>query len=180
MSAIEQLAENDPAEDRSAVVVPIRETAETATAETVDGEATAQAPIRDRARAPARARVRPAVSRPPFWRRAVAYFQPPELWSERRPSLAEVWSYARHGEWTSATGVWRLLGGLYAVAVAFPAHLLGYGVLFLIERPGRLIALGLVAFLVGLTPPGGLGLDAIATGLRAVADLAAWINHLTP
>jgi hypothetical protein len=47
-------------------------------------------------------------------------FTPPDIWSQERPSLSQIWAYATHGEWTNPKGGPRRVGQAYAAVVAFP------------------------------------------------------------
>lgn len=71
-------------------------------------------------------------------------FSPPEIWSEKRPSLRDVWLYAKSGPWAAESGVWRALGKWYARVIALPTHAVGYYLLWILERPSRLFAAGLL------------------------------------
>lgn len=89
----------------------------------------------------------PAVSLPT--RAQVADFvTPPDIWSEKRPSLRDMWLYARYGRWTRADGLLRFLGALDSLVLVLPVHAVAYLGLWIWERPARRFV---VAALVGLT-----------------------------
>ncbi|MFC5186996.1 hypothetical protein [Actinomadura harenae] len=80
------------------------------------------------------------------WRRAqkhgaaaLAFWTPPDIWSHDRPSLEHVWAYAARGPWTTPSGPLRWLGRAYAIPAAVLIGLL-YGLVWVVERPSRLIA----------------------------------------
>lgn len=74
-------------------------------------------------------------------------FRFPELWSQSRPPLSEVWAYLREAPWTTTTGVWRMVGIGYS-GVAFALVAFGYVLAWLAERPTRL-ALATALIFVG-------------------------------
>jgi hypothetical protein len=75
-----------------------------------------------------------------------AIVTPPDVWSDDRPSLKKIWYYARHGVWTGEKTPARVLATLYAF-ITLPFTALGYYLLWIIERPARLIV---AATVVGL------------------------------
>jgi hypothetical protein len=83
--------------------------------------------------------------------RTVAFWTPPEIWSQPRPSLAQVAAYAWRGSWTGEDTASRQLGRVYAALVSIPAHAVGYVLLWLIERPARFAVTALLAFLIFLS-----------------------------
>lgn len=83
--------------------------------------------------------------------RGVAFWTPPEIWSEARPSLAQVAAYAWRGSWTGEDTASRQLGRIYAALVSIPAHAVAYVLLWLIERPARFTVTALLAFLIFLS-----------------------------
>lgn len=72
---------------------------------------------------------------------------PPDIWSDKRPSLRDLWLYGVYGRWTQASGPVRVLGAIYASVVAMPFHTLTYLANWIVERPARLLV---VATIVGL------------------------------
>ncbi|WP_020393438.1 hypothetical protein [Kribbella catacumbae] len=72
---------------------------------------------------------------------------PPDVWSDDRPSLKKLWYYATHGVWTGEKTPARMLAVMYAFGLAIPLTALGYYLLWLVERPARLI---IAATVVGL------------------------------
>jgi hypothetical protein len=80
-------------------------------------------------------------------------FRPPELWSEPRPSLQQIWNYARHGAWTAdepgRVTAARVAGVAYGVVV-IAVHAVTYSLNWVVERPGRLLVAGGLAALLGL------------------------------
>jgi hypothetical protein len=73
---------------------------------------------------------------------------PPDIWSDRRPSLRDIWLYGVYGRWTHADGPVRFAGAIYATVIAFPLHALGYLALWLVERPSRFLVAATVAALL--------------------------------
>lgn len=59
--------------------------------------------------------------------------QPPDIWSDDRPSLRKLWLYGKYGKWTNVDGVWRFLGAAWAV-VSLALHAVGYSFLWITER----------------------------------------------
>lgn len=83
--------------------------------------------------------------------RTVAFWTPPEIWSQPRPSLAQVAAYAWRGSWTGEDTATRQFGRIYAALVSIPAHAVAYVLLWLIERPARFAVTALLAFLIFLS-----------------------------
>lgn len=92
--------------------------------------------------------VEPATPREPLLPRFTTYWQPPDVWSDRRPSLREICLYAKYGQWTRRTGVLRVLGMLDAYVLVVPGHALLYTLLWLWERPARRLVAATVAALI--------------------------------
>jgi len=76
--------------------------------------------------------------------------KPPALWSEARPSLADVWAYGRRGQYAGETGIWRVLGQIYA-AFVIGATFAGYFALWVIQHPARLAVATVVLVLARLS-----------------------------
>lgn len=76
---------------------------------------------------------------------------PPDIWSDKRPSLRDLYLYGVCGRWTHATGPVRVAGALYATVIAFPFHAIGYSILWIIERPARFLIAATIAALTILT-----------------------------
>ena len=76
-------------------------------------------------------------------------FVPPDIWSEKRPSLRDIWLYARYGRWTQQTGVLRVLGCLDSMFIVVPFHAVTYLANWIVERPARrFIAATVVALII--------------------------------
>lgn len=96
----------------------------------------------------------PAIVEPkaPLLPRVATYWHPPDIWSEKRPSLRDVWLYVRYGRWTDESGLLRVLGALDSFLVVLPVHALLYTLLWVWERPARrfiaatVVALAILAF----------------------------------
>lgn len=73
---------------------------------------------------------------------------PPDIWSDKRPSLRDLWLYGVYGQWTQASGPVRVLGAIYASVVAMPFHTLTYLANWIVERPARLLVAAIVAVLI--------------------------------
>lgn len=86
-----------------------------------------------------------------WWVRLRGHVVPPEIWRNPRPSLSDLWAYARHGSWTTGDTPLRRAGQVYALLVALPAHAAGYWLLWLVERPTRLAAAAVLVVAVGYT-----------------------------
>jgi hypothetical protein len=108
-----------------------------------------------------------------FAMRFLQYWDPPEIWSERRPSVSEVWRYANEASWAPAEGPRRTLGRIYAIGVAVPAYATCSIVAWIIERPARHASAWALTVAFALTPPGQWCRSALATVLRWIADLIA-------
>lgn len=104
------------------------------------------------------------------WRQVDWYtlIEPPEVWSNHRPSLRDLAHHAWSGDELGDRATGHLPGRIYAVTVSIPAHAVGYLLLWLTERPARLAVGMILATLVALTPPGSW-----AIGL--LADVARWV-----
>lgn len=75
--------------------------------------------------------------------------QPPDIWSEDRPSLRKIWMYCRYGDWTRVDGIARLLGAIDALALVLPVFAALYTFLWIWERPARrLIAAAAITLLI--------------------------------
>lgn len=62
--------------------------------------------------------------------------QPPDIWSDDRPSLRKIWLYGVYGKWTNVDGIWRFLGAVWA-SIALAVHAVAYTALWLTERFSR-------------------------------------------
>ena len=79
----------------------------------------------------------------------VEVFEPPEIWSDDRPSLAKVAARAKRGEWTKADGAVRTAGVAYYRFVYVPTAATCRYVDWLVEHPSRLIvALAVLGLIV--------------------------------
>ena len=75
---------------------------------------------------------------------------PPDIWSDKRPSLRDLWLYGVYGRWTQASGPVRVLGALYASVIAMPFTTVVYLLAWIVERPARLFVAATVAALIKL------------------------------
>lgn len=80
-------------------------------------------------------------------------WSPPDIWSQDRPSLRQVWAYAAHGDWTGPNGTPRRVGQVYALAVAVPVVAVAYTLAWAAERGSRLAALTVLLVLLAQVPP---------------------------
>jgi hypothetical protein len=62
--------------------------------------------------------------------------QPPDIWSDDRPSLRKLWLYGVYGKWTNIDGIWRILGAIWST-IALAVHAVAYTALWLTERFSR-------------------------------------------
>lgn len=92
----------------------------------------------------------PVETGPSLAQRAADIVVPPDIWSERRPSLRDLYLYGVYGRWTQVDGPVRFAGALYATVVAFPFHAVGYLACWIVERPSRLFVAATVAALTYL------------------------------
>lgn len=92
--------------------------------------------------------VEPATPREPLLPRLVEYWQPPDIWSDDRPSLRRIWLYVRYGRWTQADGFLRVIGALDSFLLVLPMHALLYTLLWIWERPARRLVAATVAALI--------------------------------
>jgi hypothetical protein len=120
-------AETHRVQDRVATVTPLRHPA--SVPDTTPAAPAVPAPIR----------------RDIDWRGLV---QPPDIWSDDRPSLRKIWLYGVYGKWTNIDGVWRILGAVYASVIALPVHCAAYSALWLVERFPRLLVAAVLVTLV--------------------------------
>lgn len=84
------------------------------------------------------------------WRdraRRVAQCSP---WRDRPASLAEIEAHTRAGGWVPGDWPWwvELPGWIYGYGIALPVHAVSYAVLWVIQRPGRLLVVCFVAALL--------------------------------
>lgn len=75
---------------------------------------------------------------------------PPDIWSDKRPSLRDLWLYGVYGRWTQASGFVRVAGAVYASVVAMPITTLLYLAAWMVERPGRVAVVAALYFLAKL------------------------------
>lgn len=75
--------------------------------------------------------------------------QPPDIWSDDRPSLRKIWLYGVYGKWTNVDGVWRVLGAVWA-SIALAVHAAAYTALWLVERFSRFVAAAVLITLLVL------------------------------
>lgn len=78
---------------------------------------------------------------------------PPDIWSQERPSLSQVWAHATHGDWTRKTGLPRRAGQIDALFIAVPLVGLAYLLAWIVERPSRRIAAAVLLVLLAQVPP---------------------------
>ncbi|MEQ4209631.1 hypothetical protein [Actinopolymorpha sp. B9G3] len=104
-------------------------------------------------------------------RRFVAYFDPPEIVSERRPSLAEVVRYAREAPYAPTEGALRTAGTGYAFTVAVPVYAVTYMLAWICERPARLASAAALVAAFSFTPAGAWCRSVLAVVLRWLAGL---------
>lgn len=111
----------EPSRVQDATVIPLRNTAS----------------VPDAPAVPAAPPAVPAVPSPVRydidWKDLV---QPPDIWSDDRPSLRKLWLYGVYGKWTNVDGVWRALGAVWA-SLALAVHAVAYTTLWLFERFSR-------------------------------------------
>jgi hypothetical protein len=89
----------------------------------------------------------------PQWARRgwqVAIGDLPSPWSARPASPAEAVRYGRYGDYAAPGSRWRTAGTWYALLVAAPVTAGLAAAIWLLQRPGRLAALGLLVGLVWL------------------------------
>lgn len=78
---------------------------------------------------------------------------PPAIWTEGSEPLEQEWAYACRGEWTSKDGIPRKAGQVYALLIALPVLAVADYLKWIIKRPSRLIAAGLLLFVLAQFPP---------------------------
>lgn len=117
---------------------------------------------------PGAARVRAAATRA---RQAVPPMRPPNIWSQPRPSLREVWRWSVYGQWAGSTGLARRAGQLYGAAVAVPVTTAAYYTAWMVEHPSRLAGGLLGVALAWLTPVGAFLLGLLLGLIRLVTPL---------
>lgn len=69
------------------------------------------------------------------------YFTPPVVWSQAAPSLSELASYSRTGEWTDQAGFWRAVGRMWWRLVGLPVTTVCRYTEWICQRPGRFLTL---------------------------------------
>jgi len=80
---------------------------------------------------------------------AVAVGDDTSVWSDKPATVVELIRYAKAGAWCADDAhVLRLLGRLYCLAVAIPVTVLLDAVEWLIQRPGRVVGAGFLAFVL--------------------------------
>jgi hypothetical protein len=85
--------------------------------------------------------------------RWLAWVTPPDIWSQDRPGLSKTWAYASRGAWARPTGPSRRLGQAYVAVVAFPVKAACQLIDWLVERPSRLVAAGVLLVVLAQFPP---------------------------
>ena len=85
------------------------------------------------------------------WKRWVVWVTPPDIGRADRPGLAKVRAAARE-RWSRA-GRPRRAGRFYATAVAVPVTACCYWLAWIIERPARVVAAGVLAVQLAQFPP---------------------------
>lgn len=96
-------------------------------------------------------RLDPVPARAPARLWAVLVGAVPSVWSEPPTAPSALVRYARDGEWCAPEAVgWRRVGQAYCVLVAIPASVVAYLLAWLVQRPGRVFAAGLLALIVWL------------------------------
>lgn len=96
---------------------------------------------------PAQVPAVPVEAGPSLAERAADFVVPPDIWSERRPSLRDLWLYGVYGRWTQVDGPVRFAGAVYAT-VSLAVHAVGYLALWVVERPSRFMVAATVAALL--------------------------------
>lgn len=86
----------------------------------------------------------------PSWSQIFDFVVPPDIWSDKRPSLRDLWLYGVYGRWTQASGPVRVLGALYASVVAMPITTVLYLAAWIVERPARVAVVTALYFLIKL------------------------------
>lgn len=81
-------------------------------------------------------------------KRVAGVFQPPEIWTDDRPSLAKVAARAERGAWTKADGAVRKAGIWYFRLVYVPTAAVCKYVDWLVEHPSRHLAAWIVIGLI--------------------------------
>jgi hypothetical protein len=99
---------------------------------------------------------------------------PPDFWAEPRPSLERIGWYAKRGEWTTPTGLYRWAGVSYHYVVALPCVATLYALAWITQGLGASIWR-----LPDISPPNDIHADdltapaavwkAVTTGLAAAA-----------
>ena len=87
------------------------------------------------------------VSTAEFRERTVVHFVPPDLWNNPRPSLKSTWMWACHGQHLPDHPTFRA-GSRGVAMVTLPLRAVLVYLDWLIERPTRLLALGVLATVV--------------------------------
>lgn len=78
---------------------------------------------------------------------------PPQIWHEHRPSLEDIYRYARYGSWTKAGGLLRVLGCGWAW-IALVCNAVLYYLGWILERPSRTAAAAVLYLVLVQTPVG--------------------------
>lgn len=122
----------------------------------------------------ARNKASSAVTDRDTWLRALRGLTPPEIWSEDRPSLRKQWYYAAYGSYTGKSGVARALGKAYARFVSLPTSALAYYFEWICERPSRLIAALVLAFIAAQIPAVRWLIATLTAPLAWLFNVSGW------
>lgn len=92
---------------------------------------------------------------PGLWARSKAYWTPPQIFTDRPASLAELADYAKHAPWTHQnSGLIRGAGIGYYRTLAYPYTAVSRYREWMFQRPGRLLLHLAGVKLFALTGPG--------------------------
>jgi hypothetical protein len=76
----------------------------------------------------------------PLLARLLDELTPPEPWRHRPAAPAELWRYAKRGEWTGEHGPMRTAGVWWCRTVTLPATLVTHYLAWIAARPSRVLA----------------------------------------
>lgn len=89
-----------------------------------------------------------------------AYLTPPQVFTDRPASLAELAEYARYAQWTTQdAGLVRACGIWWYRLVGYPKTVTGRYAEWIWQRPGRAIPALLTVKLIAHTTPGAWVVD---------------------
>jgi hypothetical protein len=109
------------------------------------------------------------------WREVLGYFTPPAPWVTPPASLDELARYAHVGEWAAPRGLRRAIGIAYWYVIGLPSTVACRYIEWIVQRPGRLLTVLLIAAVLYRTPPGHWVAHTIGRVLQFLSHPLTWL-----